>query len=250
MQEEYGIGPRWPAPASRCWLVAISRHPTNALPSKPRLHSRKPTGGKWRNPRTTLFAALGGKSTTILNSARSKTRFPFRTRLSLPPLAICRRRARWSKKPAHNSSPRSMRFLPSQNRIRPLPAIRGSFPANSSTNSTGAGGGRGSSTSTLYSLPLDASWEPDLWGAVRNTVKADVFNAQASAATLENMRLTAQADLAIDYFSLRGQDALKEVLDATVVADQKSLDLTKKSSSRPALIPMKTSPKPKPPSPR
>jgi NodT family efflux transporter outer membrane factor (OMF) lipoprotein len=74
---------------------------------------------------------------------------------------------------------------------------------------------------------LDASWEPDLWGAIRNTVKADTFNAQASAATLENLRLTAQADLAVDYYSLRGQDALKDVLDATVVADQKTLDMTK-----------------------
>jgi NodT family efflux transporter outer membrane factor (OMF) lipoprotein len=80
---------------------------------------------------------------------------------------------------------------------------------------------------TVWSLPLEASWEPDLWGTIRNTVKADTFNAQASAATLENLRLTAQADLAVDYYALRGQDALKAVLDATVVADQKSLDLTK-----------------------
>jgi NodT family efflux transporter outer membrane factor (OMF) lipoprotein len=80
---------------------------------------------------------------------------------------------------------------------------------------------------TQWSLPLEASWELDLWGAIRNTVKADTFAAQASAANLENLRLSAQADLAEDYFALRGQDALKEVLDATVVADRKSLDLTK-----------------------
>jgi NodT family efflux transporter outer membrane factor (OMF) lipoprotein len=82
-------------------------------------------------------------------------------------------------------------------------------------------------TVTDYSLPVDASWEPDLWGAIRNTVKADVYNAQASAANLENLRLTAQADVAADYFSLRGQDALKAVLDDTVAAYQKTLDLTK-----------------------
>jgi NodT family efflux transporter outer membrane factor (OMF) lipoprotein len=80
---------------------------------------------------------------------------------------------------------------------------------------------------TQWSLPLEASWELDLWGAIRNTVKADTFAAQASAANLENLRLSAQADLAEDYFALRGQDALKGVLDATVVADRKSLDLTK-----------------------
>jgi NodT family efflux transporter outer membrane factor (OMF) lipoprotein len=82
-------------------------------------------------------------------------------------------------------------------------------------------------TYTDYTLPVGASWEPDLWGAIRNTVKADIYSAQASAADLESLRLTDQADVASDYFSLRGQDALKAVLDATVVAYQHTLDLTK-----------------------
>jgi len=82
-------------------------------------------------------------------------------------------------------------------------------------------------TFTEYSLPFDASWTPDLWGRVRNTVRAGVANAQASAADLENTRLTAQAELAVDYFQLRGQDALKVLLDKTVKAYAESLDLTK-----------------------
>jgi NodT family efflux transporter outer membrane factor (OMF) lipoprotein len=82
-------------------------------------------------------------------------------------------------------------------------------------------------TSTEYSLPFDASWTPDLWGRVRNTVRANVANAQASAADLENTRLTAQAELAVDYFQLRGQDALKQLLDSTVKAYEESLKLTK-----------------------
>ncbi len=82
-------------------------------------------------------------------------------------------------------------------------------------------------TFTEYSLPFDASWTPDLWGRVRNTVRANVANAQASAADLENTRLTAQAELAVDYFQLRGQDDLKVLLDATVKAYAESLDLTK-----------------------
>ena len=82
-------------------------------------------------------------------------------------------------------------------------------------------------TFTEYSLPFDASWTPDLWGRVRNTVRANVANAQASAADLENTRLTAQAELAVDYFQLRGQDDLKVLLDATVMAYAESLDLTK-----------------------
>jgi len=80
---------------------------------------------------------------------------------------------------------------------------------------------------TDYSLPFDASWEPDFWGRIRSTVKANVYAAQASAADLENVRLSVQAELAVDYYELRAQDALKEVLDSTVVAYQETLDLTR-----------------------
>ena len=78
-----------------------------------------------------------------------------------------------------------------------------------------------------YTLPFDATWQPDLFGRIRNTIKSAAYGAQASAADLANIRLTAQADLAIDYFQLRGQDALKQLLDSTVVAFQQSLDFTK-----------------------
>lgn len=77
----------------------------------------------------------------------------------------------------------------------------------------------------LYTLPLEASWEPDLWGRVRKTVQANTFAAQASVADLENVRLSAQANLAADYYELRGQDALKQVLDSTVRADHEALEL-------------------------
>ncbi len=77
-----------------------------------------------------------------------------------------------------------------------------------------------------YSLPFTASWEPDLWGKVRRTVEGDVANAQASAATLESTRLSLQAELAQDYFQLRIADEQKRLLDDTVKAYQKSLDLT------------------------
>ena len=60
-----------------------------------------------------------------------------------------------------------------------------------------------------YSLPFDASWQPDFWGRIRNTVDANVLAAQASAADLENVRLTMQAEVAVDYFELRAQDALE-----------------------------------------
>ena len=80
---------------------------------------------------------------------------------------------------------------------------------------------------TTYSLPLEASWEPDLWGRVRNTVKANAYLAQASAADLENVRLAAQSDLAADYYQLRAEDTLKSLLDSTVGAYRESLELAR-----------------------
>ncbi|MGB6200826.1 MAG: efflux transporter outer membrane subunit [Candidatus Acidiferrales bacterium] len=76
-----------------------------------------------------------------------------------------------------------------------------------------------------FELPFDATWTPDLWGRVRNTVRAAQYNAQADAADLENMRLTAHAEVAVDYFELRGQDSLKQLFDDTVKAYQESLRL-------------------------
>jgi NodT family efflux transporter outer membrane factor (OMF) lipoprotein len=83
-----------------------------------------------------------------------------------------------------------------------------------------------SSTFTEYSLPFDASWELDFWGRIRNTVKANSLEAQATLADLENVRLTVQAEVAVDYFQLRVLDAQKQLLDATALAYQESLKLT------------------------
>jgi NodT family efflux transporter outer membrane factor (OMF) lipoprotein len=82
-------------------------------------------------------------------------------------------------------------------------------------------------TTTNLSLPFDVSWEPDLWGRIRNTVKENAYEAQATAADLENTRLSVHAQVATVYYQLRGQDALRQLLDETVIAFQESLDLTK-----------------------
>src|SRR5215471_2507506 len=86
-----------------------------------------------------------------------------------------------------------------------------------------ASGGTG--TNTIYAIPFFASWEPDLWGRVRNTVAANAFTAQATAADLENVRLSMHAQLAVNYFQLRGLDAQKRLLEEVVAAYQKALDL-------------------------
>jgi len=95
--------------------------------------------------------------------------------------------------------------------------------------STGTGSVAGTSGSTFneFQMPFDVSWEPDLWGRVRNTVREARYAAQVSAADLENERLTEQAALAEFYFELRGQDALQDLFNKTMDAQKKSLDLTK-----------------------
>ena len=102
------------------------------------------------------------------------------------------------------------------------PATSGSqSPAPSSTSASGSG------TFGEYVLPFDASWAPDLWGRLNNTVRANAYAAQASAADLANVRLTLQAELAVDYYELRSQDALKRLFDETVAAYRDSLDIAR-----------------------
>ena len=78
-----------------------------------------------------------------------------------------------------------------------------------------------------YSLPMGVSWELDLWGRIRRTVEASQAGAQASAADLEATRLSVHAELAQNYFQLRTFDTQKQLLDSTVAAYQKFLELTK-----------------------
>jgi NodT family efflux transporter outer membrane factor (OMF) lipoprotein len=79
---------------------------------------------------------------------------------------------------------------------------------------------------TDLQLPVDVSYEPDLWGRVRRSVEAARSEAQATAADLANVALSLHAELAADYFQLRGLDSEKQLLDSTVVSYQKAFDLT------------------------
>jgi NodT family efflux transporter outer membrane factor (OMF) lipoprotein len=105
---------------------------------------------------------------------------------------------------------------PSYNRTKTPAALHGA-----------AASGAAGVTSNELALPFDVSWEPDLWGKIRNTVREFQYASQVSAADLENERLTEQAALAEFYFQLRGQDALQDLYDETVEADKKSLELTR-----------------------
>ena len=88
-------------------------------------------------------------------------------------------------------------------------------------NASAANNGEGS-----FLLPLDLSYEVDLWGRIHRSVTAARETAQASAADLETARLSLHAELATDYFGLRADDAQKKLLDDTVQAYREALQLT------------------------
>jgi NodT family efflux transporter outer membrane factor (OMF) lipoprotein len=77
-----------------------------------------------------------------------------------------------------------------------------------------------------FVLPFDLDYEIDLWGRVRRTVAQARDQAQASAADLETSRLSLHAELAVDYFDLRSDDAQRRLLNDTVKAFQSALQLT------------------------
>lgn len=77
-----------------------------------------------------------------------------------------------------------------------------------------------------FNLPLNVSWEPDVWGRIRRTVEAARATAQATAADVQNVRLSVQAEVALDYFEMRGLDAQMAIMDQIVVAYRKSMNLT------------------------
>jgi NodT family efflux transporter outer membrane factor (OMF) lipoprotein len=75
-------------------------------------------------------------------------------------------------------------------------------------------------------IPVDMSYEPDVWGSVRRTVEASRANAQATLADLESVRLSVHAELGVDYFQARELDAEAQLLDNTVASYVRQLELT------------------------
>jgi len=119
---------------------------------------------------------------------------------------------------------RQARAFVAANHANYYPAI-GSSPSITQSDVGSNRGGAGG-TSQTFSLPVTATWEPDLWGRVRLSVENAVDNAQVSAADLENLRLSAQALLATDYFALSAQDMQQAILRDTIDAYEKNLQLT------------------------
>ena len=123
---------------------------------------------------------------------------------------------------------RQAEALVEQSRAGLFPTLAGNASATRSRTPGLSGVTTNSSAPVnIYNLSLNASWAPDLWGGVRRTIEASVASAQASAATVAGARLLAQAQLAINFFNLRVLDSQRQLLETTVAAYQKSLELTR-----------------------
>ena len=103
----------------------------------------------------------------------------------------------------------------------------GSNAVTGLSSSLGRSGGSNSITSTTYQLEATASWDLDVWGRIRRQVESDVAAAQVSAADLANATLSYQSTLATDYFDLRFEDSLQQLLDQTVASYEHSLRITR-----------------------
>ena len=110
--------------------------------------------------------------------------------------------------------------------LYPTVAIGGSATRNSISANAPQVGPSTHRDYWAFLIPLNISWEPDFWGAVRRQIESASASAQASAADLANTRLSLQGLLAVTYFQVRGIDLQAQLLRATIDAYTQTLDLT------------------------
>jgi NodT family efflux transporter outer membrane factor (OMF) lipoprotein len=106
-----------------------------------------------------------------------------------------------------------------------LPTV--SVNASSTRSRSASRGGPVADISANHIASVGASWEIDLWGRIRRQLESSSASAEASAGDLESARLSLQSALAINYFQLRVTDAQKQMFDDTVLAYERSLELTR-----------------------
>jgi len=88
------------------------------------------------------------------------------------------------------------------------------------------GTGLGTRYTTQYTAPINGGWDLDVWGKVRRTIEADTSASQASAADLDNAKLSAQAQLATAYFNLLAADSLRDLLHRAAAQYRETYDIT------------------------
>ncbi|HMK87447.1 MAG TPA: efflux transporter outer membrane subunit [Steroidobacteraceae bacterium] len=130
----------------------------------------------------------------------------------------------------------TLNLVPSATREKSSAALAGSAVTTATTATTagagaaagaGSSGGTGTAGTNIFALPLEASYQIDLWGSIRNTVAANRYSAQASAAQLANALLSTQSTLAQDYFQLRIADEQRRILETTVADYRANLKLVR-----------------------
>ncbi len=117
------------------------------------------------------------------------------------------------------------RALVAEQRAGLLPSVT----LNGGANRSGSGGGAnaaGGGTGNNFSASLGASWEPDVWGRLQRIATGADASAAASAADLATAKLSAQGELAINYFALRQQDAQMALLTNTLTSFARALEIT------------------------
>lgn len=110
-----------------------------------------------------------------------------------------------------------------QSSLLPLAALNGSFnrfKAATGQNVAVAG------VRNLFTQSVNIAWEPDLWGKVRRQLEANIDSAQASAATVQALILSSQSAVADSYFQVKVLDAQKALLEETLSAYGKNLEIT------------------------
>ncbi|HND24263.1 MAG TPA: efflux transporter outer membrane subunit [Rhodocyclaceae bacterium] len=128
---------------------------------------------------------------------------------------------------------RQARALADSARASGFPTVTGSVGMTRGTS--GTSGSSGSSTASQgpaavtnsYSLGASSSWEADVWGRIARNVEAADARVEASDADLAAARLSARATLAQTYFQLRSAERQKRLLEATVAAYERALELTR-----------------------
>jgi len=118
------------------------------------------------------------------------------------------------------------RALVRQQRASLFPSVALDGGASRSRSSGNIATGTNGRVGNNYQLSIGGSWEPDVWGRLSRTVDGVSAGAQASAADLASATLSAQGELAANYFSLRQTDAQKALLENTLAGFQRALEIT------------------------
>ena len=121
------------------------------------------------------------------------------------------------------------RALVSEQRAGLFPSVNLSGGANRSGNGGGTvnvNAAQSNRSNTNYQASVGAAWEPDVWGRLQSVANGAAAIAAASAADLATAKLAAQGELAINYLSLRQQDAQQALLASTLAGYARALEIT------------------------